>query len=260
LALTGGDPALFESYAAELVALGPEVLWAGNSTAIEVLRRRTRTIPIVFVGVSDPIGQGFVESLARPGGTITGFSNFDPPIAGKWPGMLSQITPPVGRVVVLYNPATAAYAGLYLRAIEDAARSLAVAVWAAPVRDDAEIEAVMMAFVREERGGVLVLPDAFTGAHRDAIVGLAARYRLPAVYPFRSATPVGGLMSYRIDQEDLGRRSAAYVDRILKGANPADLPVQMPTKFELVINLKTAKALGLTLPKSFLASADEVIE
>jgi putative ABC transport system substrate-binding protein len=210
--------------------------------------------------VSDPVGQGFVDSLARPGGTITGFSNYDPPMAGKWLQMLTQISPPVARVAVLYNPATAPYAGLYLRAIEDAAASLAVAVRAVPVNDDGEIEAMMAGLAREDRGGLLVLPDNFTSAHRDAIVALAARHRLPGVYPFRNFSGIGGLMSYGIETPDLFRRSAGYVDHILKGAKPSDLPVQRPTKFELVINMKTANALGITIPPSLLAGADEVIE
>jgi putative ABC transport system substrate-binding protein len=257
----GGDPALFERNAAELVALGPDVLLAGgSSTAVAALQRQTSSIPIVFVQVADPVGQGFVASLARPGGNITGFSNYDPPMAGKWLGMLTQITPPVGRVAVLYNPATAPYAGLMLHAIEEAAGSLAVAVRAAPVNDDAEIEAMMAGLAREERCGLLVLPDPFTGGHRDTIIAAAARHRLPAVYPFRYFTASGGLMSYGIDQDDLYRRGASYVDRILRGAKPADLPVQRPTKFELAINLKTAKALGVTIPPSLLAAADEVIE
>jgi putative ABC transport system substrate-binding protein len=259
----GGDPALFERNAAELVALGPDVLLAGgSSTAVAALQRQTSSIPIVFVQVADPVGQGFVASLARPGGNITGFSNYDPPMAGKWLGMLTQITPPVGRVAVLYNPATAPYAGLMLHAIEEAAGSLAVAVRAAPVNDDAEIEAMMAGLAHEERGGVLVLPDIFTGmrGHRDAIVGLAARHRLPAVYPYRFFAAIGGLMSYGNEPNDHFRRSAAYVDRILKGAKPGELPVQRPTKFEMAFNLKTAKALGVTIPPSLLAGADEVIE
>jgi putative ABC transport system substrate-binding protein len=256
----GGDLALFERYAAELVALGPEVLVAFPSPSVAALRRQTNAIPIVFVLVTDPVGQGFVASLARPGGTITGFSNYDPPMAGKWLGMLTQINPPAARVAVLYNPATAPYAGLYLRAIEEAAPSLAVVARAAPVNDDAEIEAMMAGLAHEERGGLLVLPDTFTRVHRDAIVARAAQYRLPAVYPFRFFPASGGLMSYGIESEDLFRRSATYVDRILKGAKPADLPVQAPTKFELVLNQKTAKALGVTIPPSLLASADEVIE
>jgi putative ABC transport system substrate-binding protein len=256
----GGDPALFARYAAELVALGPEILVAHGSPSVEALRRETSTIPIVFTGVADPVGQGFVESLARPGGTITGFSAYDPPMAGKWLGMLTQITPPVTRVAVLYNPATAPYAGMMLRVIKDAAPTFAVSVRAVPVRDVAEIEAMMTGLAREERGGVLVLPDSFAAAHRDAIIALAARYRLPAVYSYSYFAASGGLMSYAIEPNDLFRRAGAYVDRILKGAKPSELPVEQPTKFELVINLKTAKALGLTIAPSLLAGADEVIE
>ena len=257
----GGEPALIERYATELVALGPDVLLAGaNSNAVGALRRRTNSIPIVFAIVFDPIGQGFVESLARPGGNITGFSSFDPPMAGKWLQMLTQTTPPVARVAVLYSPAMAPYAGLMLRAIEEAAPSLGVAARAAPCRDDAEIEAMMAVLARAGRGGVLVLPDSFTAGHRDTIIALAARYFLPAVYPWRFVTANGGLMSYGIDQVDVFLRSAGYVDRILRGAKPGDLPVQNPTKFELVINLKTARALGVTIAPSLLAGADEVIE
>ena len=243
----GGDPALFKRYATEMVALGPEVLLAEASPSVEALRRQTSTTPIVFMIVTDPVGQGFVESLARPGGNITGFSNYDPPMSGKWLEMLRQITPPVARVAVLYNPATAPYAGLYLRTIEDIAPS-------SPSRCRLRRSTTMPRSRRswrgspaKRRGGLLVLPDTFTRLHRDAIVALAARYRLPAVYPFRYFAASGGLMSYGIEVEDLFRRSADYVERILKGAKPAELPVQNPTKFELVINLKTAKALGLTI-------------
>jgi ABC-type uncharacterized transport system substrate-binding protein len=256
----GGDPTLFQRYAAEMVALGPEALVAEASPAVEALRQQTSMIPIVFVIVTDPIGQGFVQSLARPGGNITGFSNYDPPMAGKWLGMLTQITPPVARVAVLYNPATAPYAGLYLRGIEEIARTFAVTVQTAPVGDDAAIEAATARLTHEERSGLLVLPDTFTRLHRDAIVALAARYRLPAVYPFRYFASSGGLMSYGIEIEDLFRRSAGYVVRLLNGAKASDLPVQQPTKFMLVINLKTAKALDVTVPLALLASADEVIE
>ena len=241
-------PRLYGQYAAELIALNPEVLVAWGSPSVAALRRQISTIPIVLVNVTDPVGQGFVESLARPGGNITGFTDYDPPMAGKWLGMLTQITPPVARVAVLFNPATAPFAGLMLRAIEEAARSFAVAVRAAPCHDDAEIEAMMAGLAREERGGLLVLPENFNIVHRDAIITLAARYRLPAVYPYRFFTAIGGLMSYGIDPNDLFRRAASYVDRILKGAKPADFPVQNPSKFELVINLKTAQALGLTIP------------
>jgi putative tryptophan/tyrosine transport system substrate-binding protein len=256
----GGDPALFTRYAAELVALGPEALLADGSPSLDALRRQTRTIPIVFVGVVDPIGQGFVASLAHPSGNITGFSAFDSPMAGKWLEMLTQITPPVAHVAVLFNPATTPYANLMLHTIEDAAPSFAVAVRAAPVNSDSEVEAMITGLAREERDGVLVLPSVFTTSHRDAIIALAARHRLPAVYSFPFFAADGGLMSYGVDLADLHRRSAAYVDRILKGDRPGDLPVEQPTRFRLVINLKTAETLGLTVPSGLLAIADQVIE
>jgi putative tryptophan/tyrosine transport system substrate-binding protein len=256
----GGVPALFERYAVELVALDPDVLFAVGTPTVEALRRQTSTIPIVFVQVNDPVGQGFVASLTHPGGNITGFSIYDAPLAGKWLGMLTQITPPVARVAVLYNPAVAPEPDLTLRAVEEAARSLTVAVQAAPCRDDAEVTAIMAELARQERGGLLVLPDSFTVVHRDAIVALAAQHRLPAVYAYRIIPAAGGLMSYGVDLKDQFRRTATYVDRILRGAKPADLPIQAPTKFELAINLKTAKALGLTVAPSLLATADEVIE
>jgi putative tryptophan/tyrosine transport system substrate-binding protein len=258
--LTGGDPALYERYAAELVALAPDVLLAAGTPSVAALRRQTTTIPIVFVIVTDPMGQGFVESLAHPGGNITGFTDFDPPMAGKWLGMLAQIAPTPTRVAVLYNPAAAPFAPLMLSAIENAAPSFAVAVRVAPVRDDAEIEATMRELAGGERGSLLVLPDSFTFVHRDAIVALAARYRLPVVYWNRPFVDIGGLMAYGVDGNDLYRRAAGYVDRILKGDKPGDLPVQNPTKFELVINLQTAQALGITVAPTLLAAADEVIE
>ena len=257
----GADRVLFERYAAELVSLGSEVLIAGGSSAVvDAVRRQTRTIPIVFVNIIDPVGQGFVTSLARPGGNITGFSNYDTPMAGKWLEMLKQITPPLARVSVLYNPSTAPFAPLILHSLEEAAPSFALAVRAAPAKDAAELAATLAGIAQEEHGGLLVMPDASTLLLRDTIVALAVQYRLPAVYPYRYFTELGGLMSYGIDVNDVYRRSASYVDRILQGAKPADLPVQMPTKFELVINLKTAKALGLTIATSLLNTADEVIE
>jgi len=256
----GGNPALYERYAAELIQLDPEVLVVWGSPSVAALRRQTSTIPIVLVNVTDPVGQGFVESLAHPGGNITGFTDYDPPMAGKWLRMLTQIIPPVARVAVLFNPTTTPFAGLMLRVIEELAPSLAVVVRAAPCHDDAETEAMMTGLAREERAGLLVLPENFTIVHRHAIITLAARYRLPAVYPYRFFTASGGLMSYGIDPSKLFRRAASYVDRILKGEKPADMPVQNPDKFELVINLKTAQALGLTIPPSLLATADEVIE
>ena len=252
----GSDPALFARYAAELIALGPEVLLAHTTPSLEALRQQTRTIPIVFLTIADPIGQGFVASLAHPGGNITGFTVFDSPMAAKWLG----ITPPVARVAVLFNPATTPYIGLMLKAINEAAPSLAVTVRAAPVNSNSEVEATMAGLAREEHGGVLVPPSVFTSAHRDVIIALAAQRRLPAVYAFPFFTADGGLMSYGVDITDLFRRSADYVDRILKGANPGDLPVQLPIKFNLVINLKTAKALDITIAPSLLATADDVIE
>ncbi len=256
----GGDRTLYERDAAELVALDPDVLEAPSSPAVAALRRQTSTIPIVFADIADPVGLGFVASVARPGGNITGFSAYDPPMAGKWLQMLTQITPPVARVAVLYNPGTTPYAGVMLQAIEAAAPSLALTVQDAPIHDEAEIEATMTALARKARGGLLVLPESFTTVHRDAIVALAARYRLPAVYPFGFFAAAGGLMSYGLDQADLMRRTATYVDRIFKGAKPSDLPVQAPIKFETVFNLKTAKALGVTIAPSLLATADDVIE
>jgi putative tryptophan/tyrosine transport system substrate-binding protein len=257
---TGGNPALFKRNAAELVALNPDVLVANGSNAVKALRQQTSTIPIIFMTVTDPVGQGFVNNLPHPGGMITGFTDYDPPMAGKWLEMLTQITPRVGRVAVLFNPATAPVPGLMMRTIEAAASSLAVAVQIAPARADAEIEAMMMHLAREERGGLLVLPDIFNAVHDRTIIALAARYQVPAVYPFPGLAAAGGLMCYSIDQIDQYWRAAAYVDRILKGAKPGDLPVQNPTKFELAINLKTAKALGITVAPSLLASADDVIE
>jgi len=256
----GGDPTIFARYAAELVALDPDVLLAPSAPALVALRRQTSTIPIVFTLIADPVGLGFVASMARPGGNVTGFSAYDPPMAGKWLQMLTQITPPVAHVAVLYNPGTTPYAGLMMQAIEAAAPSLAVTVRAAPIHDEAEVEAAMTALAHEGRGGLLVLPELFSNMHHAAIVATAARDRVPAVYAFRFFVAAGGLMSYGLDQSDLFRRAADYVDRIFKGAKPADLPVQAPIKFELAINLKTAKALGVTFPTMLLAKADEVIE
>jgi putative tryptophan/tyrosine transport system substrate-binding protein len=256
----GGDTTLYERYAAELVSLHPDVLLAQGSLPITLLRRHTSTIPIVFTIVADPLGQGFVESLARPGGNITGFSSFDPQMTGKWLEMLTQISPPVARAAVLFDPKTALYAKLMLREIEQAARSLAVTVQAAPCSDYAALGALMAGLAREERSGLVVLPGTFTDTHRPDIIVLAARHRLAVVYPTREFVASGGMMSYGIDNIDVARRAAGYVDRILRGANPADLPVQQPTKFELMINLRTARALGFVMPLTLQASADQVIE
>ena len=256
----GSDLALFERHAAELVALAPDVIVCSASPAVVALRRHTTTLPIIFAVVVEPVVQGFVEGLARPGGNITGFSAYDPPMAGKWLEMLTQLNPPVARVAVLHNPATTPYADSMLLTIEAAAKTLGVAVRAAPVQDESQIDGVMTTLAREQRGGLLVLPSAFTVRHRDAIVGSAARHRVPAVYPFREFATSGGLMFYGVNHPELFRRSASYIDRILKGDRPADLPVQAPTKFELIINLKTATALGVTVAPSALGTADQVIE
>jgi len=254
------DRALIARFADELVELAPDVLFAIGTPCVEELRRRTSAIPIVFAVVTDPVDQGFVASLSQPGGNITGFTDYDPPMAGKWLEMLTQITPPAARAVVLYNPATAPFAGLMLRAMRDAAPSLAVAVQDAPVHDQAGIAAVIAAHAAERNTALLVLPDFFTISNRAAILAAAAQANLPAVYWNRVFVADGGLMSYGTDNDDLLRRAADYVDRILKGRRPGDLPVQNPTKFELTINLRAAKTLGVTFSPLLLATADEVIE
>jgi putative ABC transport system substrate-binding protein len=255
-----GDPARFGRDAAELVALKPDLLFAQGSPSVAALRKHTRTIPIVFAMVTDPIDQGFADSLARPNGNITGFSDFNPGMAGKWLEMLTQLTPPAAHVAVLYNAGTAPYAGAMLHTLAQAAPAFTVAVTDAPCHDAAGIEAMMAALAREEHGAVLVLTDIFNAVHRDTIVAGAARHRLPAVYFNRSFAAAGGLMSYGIDHGDLFRRAAGYVDRILNGTAVTDLPLQQPTKFELVINLKTARALDVTVAPALLATADDVIE
>jgi putative ABC transport system substrate-binding protein len=252
----GGDRATIARMASELVALDPDVLLAVGTPSVEELRKRTTTIPMVFAVITDPVGQGFVQNLARPGGNITGFTDYDGPMAGKWLEMLAQITPPVRRVAVVYNPATAPFAGLMLGTIEDAGRALGVTVEAAPVTDDASIAAL----ASRKEGGLLVLPDFFTLANRVGLLSAVAAARLPAVYWSRAFVEDGGLMSYSTDSTEQLRRAASYVDRILRGARPGDLPVQNPTKFELTINLKTARGLGITVPEAMLALADDVIE
>ncbi|MGV7216444.1 ABC transporter substrate-binding protein [Bradyrhizobium sp. UFLA05-112] len=252
----GGDRALIARQAGELVTLNPDILLAVGTPCVEELRKRTSTMPIVFAVVTDPVGQGFVEALAHPGGNITGFTDYDGPMAGKWLHMLTQIAPPVRRVAVIYNPATAPFAGLMLRAIEDSARALGVVVEPAPVHDEASIAA--LASRKDE--GLLVLPDFFTLANRARLQAAISKARLPAVYWSRTFVDEGGLMSYSTDSAEQLRRAAAYIDRILKGEKPADLPVQNPTKFELTVNLRTAGVLGVAIPPALLATADEVIE
>jgi putative ABC transport system substrate-binding protein len=254
-----GDPALFKALASELVGLSPDVVLASNSPAVAALQQQTSTIPIVFALVSDPVGQGFVQSIARPGGNITGFSAADAPLMGKWLQLLKEIAPNVTRITVIFNPETAPHAPLLNREIEDAAPSSEITVTLDPVHDDADIEKAISTQAREPGGGVIVVPDSFTFTHRDKIIAAAARHNLPLIGapPFPRA---GGLMSYSFDLVDAHAQAASYIDHILRGASPADLPVQQPTKYSLIINLKTAKALGLTVPPNMLDLADEVIE
>jgi putative tryptophan/tyrosine transport system substrate-binding protein len=246
-------------YAAELVALAPGVILANGTLSVAALQHVTRTLPIVFVGVADPVGAGFVDTLARPGGNVTGFMIFEYSLSGKWLELLKQIAPQLTQAAVLRDPANPAGIAQF-GAIQTAAQSLGVEVKPVSVRDAGEIERAVAAFARPANGGLIVTPSASVSAHHDLIISLAARQKLPAVYPFRSMVTSGGLISYGPDLVDQFRRAAGYVDRILKGEKPADLPVQAPTKYELAINLKTARALGLTVPPALLARADEVIE
>jgi putative ABC transport system substrate-binding protein len=256
-----GDAERFRTYAAELVGLAPDVILANSNIAITAVQRETAAIPIVFFIGVDPIDSGFVSNLARPGGNITGFTTFEPEMGGKWLGLLKEVAPGVVRVAVILNPATAApHTDSYFKSIEPAAHAVAVEVAATPVHDVNELERAVAVFAREGGGGLLVMPDSFTAAHRNEIISLAVRHRMPAVYPFRFFAANGGLLSYGISLVDLFQRSASYVDRILKGTEAGDLPVQQPTKFELVINLRTARALSIEVPPTLLARADEVIE
>jgi putative ABC transport system substrate-binding protein len=256
----GADAALAERQTAEVIVLKPDVILAGGNLAVEKVRQQTKVIPVVFALVSDPVGMGYVESLAHPAGNITGFISYDPPIYTKQLQMFTEITPPAATVALLYNPATAPYASHMLQAMENGAKSIGVAVRDAPCHDDTGIEAVMATLAQGGAGGVLALGDVFNQVHREAIVALALKYKVPTVVNTRQITESGGLMSYALDIPDLFRRSTDYVDRILKGEKPADLPVQAPTKFELRINLKTAKALSITVSDKLLGTADEIIE
>jgi putative ABC transport system substrate-binding protein len=254
-----GDAERFRRYAAELVALAPDVILAVGAAAVGPLQQATRTVPIVFVNTSDPVGAGFVESLARPGGNATGFLLYEYGTSGKWLELLKEIAPRVTRVAVLRDSALAAGIG-QLGAIQAVAPSFGVELRPVDVRDAPETERAVAAFARASDGGLIVTGSTLALVHRDLIVTLAARHKLPAVYFQRVFVTSGGLISYAPDQIDQFRRAGGYVDRILKGAKPADLPVQAPTKLELAINLKTAKALGLDVPPTLLARADEVIE
>jgi putative ABC transport system substrate-binding protein len=258
---TQGDFGDIEKLAKGLVLLKPDVILAlgAGAPGVRALLRETRTIPIVFTGSSDPVGLGFVQSLARPGGNATGFSLYEPSVGTKWLEALKRIAPGVSRVAVIFNPQTSV-PNLYLPSIEAAAAAFNVELRKNPVNDPAEIEPAIAAIGSEPGGGLMSLPDLFLIAHRGIIISSAASYRLRAVYPLALFAASGGLMSYAVDLDDLNRGAAAYVDRILKGAKPADLPVQQPTKYGMIINLKTAKALGLDISPAMLSVADELIE
>jgi putative tryptophan/tyrosine transport system substrate-binding protein len=256
----GGDAARAKANAAALVSQKPDVIIANTTLSLAAVRDETSTIPIVFVVVGDPIGQGFVSSLARPGGNITGFSAFEFAISGKWLELMKEIAPEVRRVAFIFNPKAGPYAEKFVQSIEPLAPSFGINLTVSPIQDAAETEHAAVAVSGEPKGGLIVNPDGFTGANRGLIVSLAARYRLPAIYPYRFYAADGGLLSYGHDNSEPFRRAPAYVDKILKGASPGDLPIQQPTKFELIINLKTAKALGLTIPPQLLDRADELIE
>jgi putative tryptophan/tyrosine transport system substrate-binding protein len=255
-----GDADSIQRFAKELVTLQPDLILSNTTPTTAALLQQTRTVPIVFAMVADPVGSGFVASFPRPGGNVTGFAVTEGSLGGKWVELLKDIAPRVARIAMLFNPTVATYAEFWLNPFKAAGASFGVEAIAAPVRDTSELESVIAAQAREPNGSFVVMPDSFTDAHRVEITLLAARYRLPAVYAYRFFTALGGLMSYGIDLIDNFPRAAAYADRILKGEKPADLPVQAPTKYVLTINLKTAKALGLTMPPQLLARADEVIE
>ena len=256
-----GDPELTQTYAAELVRLKPDVIIANSSLGVSALLRETRTIPVVFMAVPDPVGQGFVESLARPGGNATGFSLIDFPMVAKWLQMLKELSPRISLVAFMFNPSS--FPGgeaVYRIPFEAAASSFGIEPRMALVRTPTDVETTLLSISREPASGLIIPPDLFTIAHRELIIRLAAQNRMPTIYGLSLFATEGGLISYGPEPIDLHQRAVLYVDRILRGERPADLPVQNPTKFELVINLTTAKALGLTVPHNLLVLADEVIE
>jgi putative ABC transport system substrate-binding protein len=256
----GGNNNRIRALAQELVGLQPDIILTSSTPPTAALQRETRTIPIVFVIVTDPVASGLVARLDRPSGNITGFAGYEASLGGKWLELLSEIAPGLKRAAIMFNPDTAPYISAYMPSIEATARSLKVVPITAPVRSDLEIETAITALGREPGGGLFVIPDVFTNAHRGSIISAAARNNVPAVYSTSIFARDGGLLSYGVDGVDIWRRAATNVDRILHGAKPAELPVQFPTKFEMVVNLKTAKALGLTVPQSILLRADEIIE
>jgi putative tryptophan/tyrosine transport system substrate-binding protein len=256
----GGDIARIQQHVAELVNSPPDVIAATGTPVIAALKQATRSIPIVFSVVNDPAGQGFVANLARPGANLTGFSYVDFPMIGKWLEIMKEVIPGVRRMTLMFNPETAPYYPVFLREFGAAGSPLAAEVSVSAVRNEAEIEMATTAFAHEPRGGLIAAPDPFINTHRALIIAVARRHRLPTLFGFRQHVRDGGLMSYGPDSVEIVRQSASYVDRILKGEKPAELPVQAPTKYEMAINLKTAKALGLEIPPTLLARADEVIE
>ena len=255
-----GDVGRIKAFARELVELSPDIIVGYGTPTVVALQQETRSIHIVFLSVTDPVGQGLVASLARPGGNVTGFAVFETSLGTKWMEALKQISPNLRRVTTIFNPKTAPYYSLYLRTIEKAASLFAVEPIAVEVTDDGEIERAISTLAREPDGGLIVMPDTFNMVHRRTIIALADRYRQPAIYYFPFFATDGGLISYGPDEIDMFRRAAGYVDRILKGDKASGLPVQQPTSFRLVINLKTARVLGLEIPPTLLARADEVIE
>jgi putative tryptophan/tyrosine transport system substrate-binding protein len=255
------DSNLIDAYAAELVELKPNILFASTTGAVKALQLQTNAIPIIFAMVTDPIGDKIVASFGNPGGNITGFATFDAAIASKWLETIKQIAPTARRVGLLFNPKTAPGGGaIFTKAAESISASVGLECLSLPVETSAQIATVLAAFASEPGGVVLVVPDAFTTTNRTAIIAAASHESLPALYPFRFFAEDGGLASYGVDAGDLFRRAGGYVDRVLRGAKPAELPVQFPAKFELVINLRTAKALGLEIAPNLVARADEVIE
>ena len=255
---SGGDVSRAKANAVELVSQKPDALIATTTLALAAVRDETSTIPIVFVNIGDPIAQGFVSSLAHPGGNITGFTSFEFTTSAKWLELIKEIAPKLRRVAFIFNPEAAPFAERFVKGIERVAPSLGVNLIISPTRDAAEIDRALVAVSGD--GGVIVEPDAFTSANRALIISLAARYHLPAIYPYRFYAADGGLLSYGNEFNEPWRRAPSYVDKILRGTSPGDLPIQQPTKFELIINLKTAKALGLTIPPQLLDRADELIE
>ena len=256
---TDGNPERTRLASAELVGLTPDVILADANPAVSSLMQVTKSIPIVFTRTSDPVGSGFVSNLAHPGGNVTGFHSFEPAIAGKWLEVLKELAPGVRRAAVVHHPDIAANVA-FVRAAEAASSTFGVTITSAAVRNAKDVEETITKFAQEPNGGLVVAPAPPTFDNRELVVALAARFRLPAVYSYRFFVTSGGLASYGYDAKDIWRAAAAYVDRILRGEKPGDLPVQLPAKYQLVINLKTAKALGLTVPQTLQASADEVIE